>query len=415
MARKSFPTGSTPSDDVMAAIADLAKGDPDPDANRLALYAMYPGDEVHAMATRAWHAYSHPNALVGRLIPSLFRMEQEVVEMGLDLLQAPEGAAGVLISGGSDSLFQALYTARETGRIERAIDHPNIVVPRTAHASLEKSAHYLGIEVRRVHEREDRRADVEATKGLIDGNTVLLFGSAPHYPMGQFDPIPELAALAQERGLLMHVDACVGGFLAPFMRENGEPIPPFDFAVPGVTSMSADLHKYGYTAKGASLILYRDAALAERQRFTCDAWPYGAYSVKTFAGSRPAGPVASAWAVLHHLGRDGYREIARRTVAARCRMMAGIAAIPDLYCHPEKPDLSIFLICSDSLDMFQVADEVAKRGFIVFRAGEPRSIHMLGDPRPDDLVDRFLGVLAEAAAEVRAGRKKDMGGGAVYA
>lgn len=415
MARKLFPTAGMDSAHVMSAIADLARGDPDPGPNRFGLYAMYPGSAVHEVAVEAWHAYSHPNALVGRLIPSLFQMEREVIEMGLDLLQAPDGADGVLTSGGSESLFQALYTARELGRDDHGIDRPNIVVPRTAHASLEKSAHYLGIEVRRVHEREDRRADVEATTGAIDGNTVLLLGSAPHYPMGQFDPIPELAALAQERGLLCHVDACVGGFLAPFMRDNGEPIPPFDFGVPGVTSLSADLHKYGYTAKGASLILYRDAAMAERQRFTCDAWPYGSYSVKTFAGSRPAGPVAAAWAVLHHLGRAGYREIARRNVLARNRLMTGIATIEGLHCHPEKPDLSIFLICSDTLDMFQVADEVVKRGFIVFRAAEPRSIHVLGDPFPDELVDQFLGVLAEAAAEVRAGRTKDMGGTAVYA
>ena len=415
MVRKSFPTGSTPSDDVMAMIADLARDDPDPDANRLALYAMYPGDEVHDVAVRAWHAYSHPNALVGRLIPSLAQMEREVIEMGLDLLGAPEGGGGVMTSGGSESLFQALYTAREWGRAERGIERPNIVVPRTAHASLEKSAHYLGVAVRRVHELADRRADVAATAAAMDRDTVLLLGSTPHYPMGQFDPIPALAALATERGVLMHVDACVGGFLAPFMRDNGCPIPPFDFAVPGVTSMSADLHKYGSTAKGASLILYRDQAMVERQRFRCDAWPYGAYSVATFAGSRPAGPVAAAWAVLNHLGRDGYREIARRIVHARDRMMAGVAAIPGLHCHPETPDLSIFLICSEELDMFQVADEVVKRGFVVFRAAEPRSIHMLGDPWPDALVDRFLAVLGEAAAEVRGGRTKDMGTGAVYA
>ena len=415
MARRAFPDKGTASDDVMAAITEMGKGDPDHDRNHLSLYAMYPGDGVHDLLVRAWTAYSHPNALVGRLIPSLHRMEREVIEMGLSLLDAPEGADGVMTIGGTESLFQALYTAREYGRIERGIERPNIVVPRTAHASLEKSAHYLGIEVRRAHEREDRRADVAAMAALIDRNTVLLLGSAPHYPMGQFDPIPEIASLAQERGLFCHVDACVGGFLAPFFRDIGEPIPPFDFSVPGVTSMSADLHKYGYTAKGASLILYRDGDMVRRQRFTCDAWPYGAYSVATFTGSRAAGPIAAAWAVLNHLGREGYQAIARRNVASRNRLMAGVCAIEGLHCHPAKPDLSIFLICSDSLDMFQVADEVVKRGFIVFRAAEPRSIHMLGDPFPDELVDRFLAVLSEAAAEVRAGRTKDMGGGPVYA
>ena len=338
-----------------------------------------------------------------------------IAGMGLSLLQAPDGADGVMTIGGAESLFKALSTTREYGRDERGIARPNIVVPRTAHASLEKSAHYLGIAVRRAHERADRRADVPAMEAMIDANTVLLLGSAPHYPMGQLDPIPEIAALARERGLLCHVDACVGGFLAPFFRDIGQAIPPFDFAVPGVTSMSADLHKYGYTAKGASLILYRDADMVRRQRFTCDAWPYGAYSVTTFTGSRASGPIAAAWAVLNHLGREGYMEIARRNLASRNRLMAGVAAIEGLHCHPEKPDLSIFLICSDSLDMFQVADEVARRGFVVFRAAEPRSIHMLGDPFPDELVDRFLGVLAEAAEEVRRGRTGRAETGAIYA
>ena len=414
MTRKAFPESGATGDEVMAAITDLAKGDPALDINRISLYAMYPGDEIHEVAMRAWESYAHFNALVGRLIPSLAQMEREVIEMGLSLLRAPEGGGGVMTSGGTESLFQALYTAREWGR-ERGIDKPNVIVPRTAHASLEKSAHYLDVEVRRVRERADRRADVAATAERIDAGTVLLLGSTPHYPMGQFDPIPELAALARERGLLCHVDACVGGFLAPFMRDNGEPIPPFDFDVPGVTSMSADLHKHGYTAKGASLILYRDQEMVERQRFRCDAWPYGPYTVATFAGSRPAGPVASAWAMFNHLGREGYREIARRLVRARNRMIEGVAKIEGLYCHPEKPDLSIFLICSDTLDMFQVADEVVKRGVVVFRAAEPRAIHMFGDPWPDDLVDRFLGVLADAAGQVRAGHTKESGSAAVYA
>jgi glutamate/tyrosine decarboxylase-like PLP-dependent enzyme len=301
-------------------------------------------------------------------------------------------------TGGTESLFQALYTAREWARDTHGIVRPNIVTSRTAHASLEKSAHYLGIDVRRVHELDDRRGDIDGMRHAIDGDTALLLGSAPAYPHGVFDPIEDIAALAAEKGILCHVDACVGGFLAPFMRDNGEPIPPFDFAVPGVTSLSADLHKYGYAAKGASVVLYRDADLAQLQRFTCDEWPYGPYTVATFSGSRPAGPVAAAWAVLHHLGRDGYRQLARQIVDANRRLIAGVEAIDGLIPYPARPELSIWLITSTTLDIHGIAAAMETRGWVLFRCREPAGIHILGDPFPDELVDRFLEDLEEVTA-----------------
>jgi glutamate/tyrosine decarboxylase-like PLP-dependent enzyme len=320
--------------------------------------------------------------------------------MTLDLFQAPDDGAGYLTSGGTESLFQALYTAREWARETRAIDRPNVVTSRTAHASLEKSAHYLGVEIRRVHELDNRKADVDGMRDAMDDNTVLLLGSAPAYPHGVFDPIGDIAALADSSGVLCHADACVGGFLAPFMRDNGEPIPPFDFAVPGVTSLSADLHKYGYSAKGASVILYRDSSLAERQSITCDDWPYGPFTVSTFSGSRPAGPVASAWAVMHHLGRDGYGRLAEQTVRARNRLIDGVKAIGGLEPYPAKPELSIWLITSPTSDIHAIAAAMEEKGWVLFRCREPAGIHVLGDPFPDDLVDRFLGDLADAASAV---------------
>lgn len=396
MTRMKFPERGRDDERVLDSMAVLAADDPDADLNRFALYGMYPGDHVHSLVVRAAQRYSHANALVGRLIPSLSRMERDVVEMTLDLFQAPEDSAGFTTSGGTESLFQALYTAREWARDVRGIDRPNIVTSRTAHASLEKSAHYLGIDVRRVHELDDRRADLDGMRRAIDGNTALLLGSAPAYPHGVFDPIEAIAALALETGLLCHTDACVGGFLAPFMRDNGELIPPFDFAVPGVTSLSADLHKYGYAAKGASVVLYRDPGLAERQRYTCDGWPYGPFTVATFAGSRPAGPIAAAWAVLHHVGRDGYRQLARQVVAANRRLIAGVEAIDGLEPYPARPDLSIWLITSTTHDIHGIAAVMESKGWVLFRCREPAGIHIVGDPFPDDLVDRFLADLAEA-------------------
>jgi len=402
MTRLQFPARGRDDERVLDSLAVLAESDPDSDKNRFALYAMYPGDHVHSLVVQAWQRYSHVNALVGRLIPSLARMEQDVVEMTLDLFQSPGEAAGYMTSGGTESLFQALYTAREWGRDCRGIERPNVVTSRTAHASLEKSAHYLGVDIRRTHERADRRADVEAMANAIDDSTVLLIGSAPAYPHGVFDPISEIADLAARSDRLCHVDACVGGFLAPFMRDIGEPIPDFDFVVPGVTSISADLHKYGYAAKGASVVLYRDPDLAARQRYTCDQWPYGPFTVATFAGSRPAGPVAAAWAVLHHLGRDGYDQLARQIVSARNRLIEGVAAIDGLEPYPERPELSIWLITSSVHDIHAIAAAMEKRGWVLFRCREPAGIHILGDPFPDELVDRFLIDLADVTTNAEA-------------
>ena len=407
MTRMKFPARGRDDERVLDSLAVLAQTDPDADRNRLALYAMYPGDHVHDLVVRAWQRYSHVNALVGRLVPSLARMEREIVEMSLDLFHAPDAATGFMMSGGTESLFQALFTAREQSREVRGIARPNVVTSRTAHASLEKSAHYLGMDIKRVHERENRRADVKGMAEAIDANTVLLLGSAPAYPHGVFDPIEEIAALAAKSGLLCHADACVGGFLAPFMRDNGEPIPDFDFAVAGVTSLSADLHKYGYAAKGASVILYRDPELAERQRFTCDQWPYGPYTVATFAGSRPAGPVAAAWAVLHHLGREGYGRLARQTVAARDRLIDGVLEIDGLEPYPGRPELSIWLITSPTHDIHAIAAAMEQRGWVLFRCREPAGIHILGDPFPDALIDRFLMDLAEVTRQA-AGFKSDV-------
>ncbi len=398
MTRMKFPARGRDDERVLDTMAVLANDDPDADINRFALYTMYPGDHVHNLAVRAWQRYSNVNGLIGKLVPSLAKMERDVVDMSLDLFQAPEAAVGYVMSGGTESLFQALYTARELARGLRDVSQPNIIVSRTAHASIEKSAYYLGIEVHRVDELDDRTADVDAMRTAIDDNTILLLASAPAYPHGVFDPIEHIGSLATEKGIPFHVDACVGGFLAPFMRDNGEPIPPFDFAVPGVTSLSADLHKYGYTTKGASVILYRDATLAEHQKIVCDAWPYGPFTVTTLAGSRPAGPIAAAWAVLHHLGREGYQQLAQRIVAANQRLIAGIRSIDGLDHWPNEPELSIWLITSETKDIRKIAAAMGSMGWVLFCCDEPSGIHILGDPFPDELIDRFLADLSKAAA-----------------
>ncbi len=237
-------------------------------------------------------------------------------------------------------------------------------------------------------------------RAAITPNTIMLVGSAPSYPQGVVDPISEIAALAAEHGLLCHVDACVGGFMLPFVRKLGYPIPPFDFSVPGVTSISADLHKYGYTAKGASLILYRDKALRRHQMFAYTDWPGGIYASPTMAGTRPGGAIASAWAVMNYLGEDGYLRIADIVMQTVAKLRQGIAAIDGVHILGD-PDMSVMALGSDSLDIYQIGDEMTVRGWHLDRQQFPPSLHLTIHAGHAPVADQFLDDLASSVAQVR--------------
>lgn len=384
---------------------------------RMAVYFYHLDEEVTRVAQEAYLAYWTENAMGTRAFPSVKRLEDEVVGMGLSLLQAPEGAAGTFTSGGSESIFLAVKAARDRAREEKGIARGNIVLPRSAHPTFDRAAHYLGLEVRRVPgRRNDRRADVDAMATRIDAATVLLVGSAPCYPFGVFDPIADIAALATARGIWMHVDACVGGFLAPFVRRLGRPIPAFDFAVPGVTSISADLHKHGYTAKGASLLLLRDAALLRHQHFSADVWERGPYAQPTTQGSRPAGAVASAWAVMNFLGEEGYTRWAALLMETTDRFAAGIAAIPGLAVL-EPHDLCILVYRAEdpALDIGAVAEAMGRRGWLVGRQAEPDGVHLHLNPQHAVAVDAYLADLSASVEEARAsGAKASAPAGRTY-
>ena len=255
--------------------------------------------------------YITDNALYAHsAFPSLDRYEKDVVGMVLELLNAPAEAGGSLSTGGTESNFMAVKTARDWAKEHlAAATHPNMVVPRTAHPSFDKAAQMLGVEVVRVPESPDFKADVAAMASSVDTNTIMIVASAPPYPYGETDPVEWIAETAIEHGLWMHVDGCLGGFILPFAREIDVSIPPFDFAVAGVMSMSSDIHKYGYAAKGISALVLRDAELERYQRSTFDDWPSGLYSTANVSGSRSGGALASAWAVMNHLGWQGYMDV----------------------------------------------------------------------------------------------------------
>jgi glutamate/tyrosine decarboxylase-like PLP-dependent enzyme len=261
------------------------------------------------------------------MFPSLVRYEAEVVAMALDMLEAPEGAGGGITTGGTESILMAVRTARDWAREHRPqAVRPELILPETAHPAFEKAAQLVGVSVRRMSRSPGYRADVEAMAAAVGDQTIMLVGSAPPYPYALVDPIERIAALAEQHGLWMHVDACVGGFVLPFVRELGHPVPPFDFAVPGVMSISADLHKFGYSGRGASLLLLRDKANERYQRFSSGAWPSGTYSTLNFGGSRNGGAIASSWAVMRYLGRSGYRSRVAGILKTKAKLARGLAA-----------------------------------------------------------------------------------------
>lgn len=359
------------------------------------------GDEVNELAKAAYTTFFSENGLNPTAFPSLRRFETEVVAMVGGLLRCDGHTAGNMTTGGTESILMAVLTAREWARANRPkISQPEVVLPSTAHPAFDKAAHYFGVKAVRVAVGSDFRAALAATSRAVNLDTVLVVGSAPSYPHGVVDPIAELAELAQQRGVLCHVDACVGGLMLPFVRRLGYPTTPFDFSVPGVTSISVDLHKYGYAAKGASVILYRDAKLRRHQLYATTDWPGGIYASPTMTGTRPGGAIAAAWAVLNHLGMEGYQRIARTVMQTTTRLRDGIHAIDGLRVLGA-PEMSVLAIASDKDNIYEIGDEMGLRGWHLDRQQLPPSLHLTVNYAHRDVADRFLLDLAQSVLAAR--------------
>lgn len=388
-----------------ATMSEMALADVDWRRGRVPLYVFFANDAVAQVARDAYLKFFTENALGGkRAFHSLKRMEDEIIDMALGMLHAPDGACGAMTTGGSESIFAAVKACRDWSRVNRAgLTRPNIVVPWSAHPAFNKAGTVMDIEIRRQPVREDLRANVEALAAGTDDQTIMLVGSAPCFPYGVVDPIAEIGQLAMERGVWLHVDACVGGYFAPFARMLGYPIPDFDFAVPGVTSISADLHKFGYCAKPASTVFYRDQERFRHQLFDFDDWPNGRFVTATLAGTRPGGAVAAAWAVMNHLGRRGYLDVADRCLRMVRRYVEGITAIDGLHMWAQ-PDLSIISFGSDAVDIYAVAERMQARGWLPGLVREPRAMHVMLSLLHEPCREEYLDHLRAAVAEVRAGR-----------
>jgi len=389
-------------DDLLAEMESKRTLDVDWRGGRAWSLVYHAGDAHDHLLKRAHNAWFSENALNPMAFKSLKRMESELVQMTASMLHAPPTACGTLTSGGTESILLAVKAARDRARRRRPwVRRPEMVLPRTAHVAFDKAGELFGVRPRWVPVGADHRADVGAMAKAIGRRTVLVAASAPQYPHGVVDPIEELAPLASKRDLPFHVDACFGGFILPWLEKLGHVPPRWDFRVPGVTSISADLHKYGYTCKGTSVLLYRSMDYLRHQFFASTDWPGGVYASPGLLGSRPGGPIAAAWASLQGLGEDGFLALAKRSWDAAEVLRSGVRQISGLRVVGA-PHSTIVTWTSDELSVYAIADRLEARGWTAERQQRPPTVHCTVAAHHAPVVERYLVDLQACVAEVRA-------------
>jgi glutamate/tyrosine decarboxylase-like PLP-dependent enzyme len=402
--RTQFPATGQAKDDVLAALKALKINDIDWKNGRVPLYLFDAGEDAYEMGRDAFFEFFKENALGRtRAFPSVLKMETDIIDMGLGLLHGGDRACGFMTTGGTESIIQAVQSCRDRARKHRGdpSHRGNIVAPLSVHPAFEKAARLMDLEVRRVPVGADFRVTPAAIEAGMDDDTIMIVGSAPCFPYGVIDPIAELGALAERREVWLHVDACVGGYIAPFARMIGRDIPAFDFEVPGVCSISADLHKFGFCPKPASTVYYRDSDCAEFHAFKFDAWPSGLFYTPTICGTRPAGGVAAAWAMFHFLGIEGYKRIATELMTFIDEYRAGIEAIPGLKVLGN-PHLSLVAFTAEDLDIYRVAELMSARGWLPGLLKQPKAIHRMMSLLHEPALDEYLADLRIAVDQVRA-------------
>ena len=358
------------------------------------------GPDALAVAEEAYRRFSGENALNTDAFPSLKRIQAEVVAMAGVWLGATPQSAGFMTSGGTESILMAVKAARDRLLALRGIRNPNMVLPTSAHAAFAKAGAYFGVEVRRVAVQPDWRANVVAMRDVTDENTVLIVGSAPQYPQGVIDDIVGIAKIAIDFDINCHVDACMGGVTLAYLARLGENIAPWNLQVPGVSSISVDLHKFGYTSKGASVIIYATKHLRSFQGFITDDWLGGFYGSSGVLGTKSGGSMASAWAVMHFLGDDGYLRLTRQAREATLQLADFVRESQDLVLRAEPESTLLCFGARDpsALNVFAVADELSKRGWYVDRQTPPDSLHCTVNAIHHDKIDWFTNDLHECVA-----------------
>jgi sphinganine-1-phosphate aldolase len=418
---RALPDKGRPRDEILAELRDLASSEDAYWQTGRCSGTMYCGDMEHyGFMAEAFGMFSHVNILQRDMCPSATRFEGEIIAMSLDLMHGGEAPAeaspcGSVTSGGTESILSALLAYREWAHREKGIDRPQMILPETGHVAFEKGAHLFGLEVIKAPvDPETTQVDVDFVRQSIGPKTALIVGSACNYGYGTIDPIDELSALATEHGIGLHVDACLGGWILPWGEELGYDIPVFDFRLPGVSSISADTHKYGYGPKGSSVLLFRDKELRQGLYFVQQEWSGGKYLSPGIAGSRSGGILAATWASLVSLGREGYLGYAKKIFEAAYAMQDAVKALPDLRLMG-KPSFC-FSFRSDAFDIYHVNDFLRDKGWRLNGQQHPNALHMcVTRPQTQDgVVDAFATDLAAAVDYAHAPAREKPATGAVY-
>lgn len=414
-----LPEHGVPREQVLADLEQMADAERARWESGQVSGAVYEGEPEHIeLLNRAYALHSQSNPLHLDVWPSAAKLEAEIVSMTAGMLGADltdDEIVGTVTSGGTESIMLAMRAYRERGRAA-GIDRPVMVLPETAHAAFDKAADAFCIEQRKVPVTDEFVADVEAAAAAIDERTVVVVGSAPNFPHGLVDPIERLSEIARERGVGFHTDGCLGGFILPWAERLGHDVPPFDFRLPGVTSMSADTHKFGFAAKGTSVVLHRGEDRRHHQYFTFTDWPGGLYATPTFAGSRPGGLSAACWAAMVSFGESGYLDSTRRVLAAAAEMKDAIRAVEGLELIGDPLYVLAFRSIEEGLDVYRVMDEMTARGWSLNGLQLPPAVHIcvtLRHTQPE-LTERFAADLRAATEAARAQPQAEGGLAPIY-
>lgn len=415
MYRLKLPEKGLNKQDLLARLQSFKANDADWHKGKMFGLIYYAGEDVEEIVREAYALYMFENALSPFAFPSLLKMESEFISIISSLFSGGEDSGGSMTSGGTESILMAVKAAREWAKVTHPqIKSPEIVAPVTIHPAWNKAADFLGLKIILTPVDEGWRANPQAMAEAITENTIMLGASAVTYPHGMVDPIDEIGALAQERKLWFHVDACLGGFILPFLKMNGYDIPPYDFSVPGVRSISVDIHKYGFVSKGASTILYRNKDLREFQFFVYTDWPGGIYATPSLAGARPGGSIAASWSILHYLGEEGFKRLAKKARETTIKLIQGIKEMPELYVLGNPP-ATVFAFGAKNMHIYKLAEKLKEKKWHIDAQHRPPSLHMTVSPFHERIGEDFLKELKKAVAEVRQLKEEDISGmAAIY-
>jgi glutamate/tyrosine decarboxylase-like PLP-dependent enzyme len=396
-----FPEKGASEEQVLKDLTSLKNDDVNWASGKSFGYVYYPGEKYAKIIKKAYDLFFHDNALNPQLFPSLRKLEAEVVAMVNHLFNAPSNASGCMTSGGTESILLSLKTARDYSKSLRPfMEVPEVIIPSSAHPAFLKGVNYFGLKAV-VVPTNNLIADVSLMAEKINNNTVMLVGSAPSFPHGLIDPIEELSNLALEHNLLLHVDCCIGGFMLPFMNKLGWDLPDFDFKLKGVTSISVDIHKYGYAAKGASVILYRNRSLRKFQFSIFTKWSGGVYGSTTMLGTKPGGSIAAAWAAINAIGMNGYLKLAKQTMESTNLLLKKLNDIPELSTIGE-PVMSLVAIQSKTIDIHELADEMHIKGWSFDRLQYPSGIHLtISQVHTAEIIEEFISDLKLSINKVK--------------